>query len=153
MQSEKRYRLLFERNLAGVFRALPDERLVDSNEALLRILGYQPAAELRVNRASELFYDAADQQATFERLYRERSLTNHDVRLKCKDGTPVWVMENVSLVEDENGRPAFIEGTLFDITARKQAEQALQESEEKYRTLVTNLPDVSGPPIRTAGWY
>lgn len=141
-ESERRYRLLFERNLAGVFRALPDERLVDCNDALLRILGYGSAAEFLGHRASEIFYDPVDQRATFERLYRERSLTNHDVRLKRKDGTPVWVLENVSLVDYEDGRPAFIEGTLFDISARQQAEQALRESEEKYRTLVTNLPDV-----------
>ena len=141
-QSEKRYRLLFERNLAGVFRALPDERLVDCNEALLEMLGYSSAAEFLSRRASELFYDRAEQEATFARLYRERRLTNHDVRLKRKDGTAVWVLENASLVEDDEGRPAFIEGTLFDITDRKRAEEALRESEQKYRALVTNIPDV-----------
>ena len=124
-QSERRYRLLFERNLAGVFRALPDDRLLDCNEALLRILGYETAAELKAVPASEIFYDPEERRATFERLYRERSLTGHDVRLKRRDGTPVWVMENVSLVEDDKGHPTFIEGTLFDITARKLAEQAV----------------------------
>ncbi len=141
-ESERRYRLLFERNLAGVFRALPDERLVDCNEALLSILGFSSTQELLSHRTSELFYDHCEQEATFERLYSEGRLTNHDVRLMRKDGTAVWVLSNISVVYDDEGRPAFIEGTLFDITGRKSAEDALRESEQKYRALVTNLPDV-----------
>jgi len=141
-ESEKRYRLLFERNLAGVFRVAADGRIVDCNEALLRMLGYDSAPEFLTLTTSDVFYDAEEGRAAFERLFRERSLTNFDVRLKRRDGTLLWALENVSLVEDENGRPAFMEGTLFDITSRKRGDQALRESEEKYRTLVTNIPDV-----------
>jgi PAS domain S-box-containing protein len=129
-ESERRYRLLFERNLAGVFRAEPDGRVTDGNQALLRILGYDSLAELAAIGPGEMFFDPADARDACEHLYREQSLTNYDVRLKRKDGSPVWVLENVSLTRDEHGQPLFMEGTLLDITERKQAEETLRKAKQ-----------------------
>jgi PAS domain S-box-containing protein len=141
-ESEKRYRLLFERNLAGVLRALPGGRLLDCNEAFLGILGYDSSAELLSLRASDLLYNPAERDDLGKRLYGERRLTIQDICLKRKDGSPVWVTGNITLVEDEHARPSLIQVTAFDITDRKRAERALQASEQKYRDLITNIPDV-----------
>src|SRR6185295_14524558 len=121
VESERRYRLLFERNLAGVFRALPDGRVIDCNEALLRILGYDSPREVRALAPGDIFYESEQAAKALQRLFRETTLTNHDVRLKRKDGTPVWVLGNASVTAGESGS-AFIDGTIVDITARKQAE-------------------------------
>jgi two-component system sensor histidine kinase/response regulator len=129
-ESEKRYRLLFERNLAGVFRALPESGVVECNDAFVRILGYDSVAELSAHQPSHPFYDPDEGRAALERLLQERTLTNFDVRLKRKDGTPVWTLANVSLTEDQNGRPAYIEGTLLDITERKRVEEELQKAKD-----------------------
>jgi len=137
-ESEKRYRLLFERNLAGVFRVAADGRILECNEALLRILGYDSATEFLALTTSDVFYDAEEERAAFERLFRERTLTNFDARLKRKDGTLVWALENVSLVEDEHGNPAFIEGTLFDITARKQAEHLVERLQRRTELILNS---------------
>jgi PAS domain S-box-containing protein len=129
-ESEKRYRLLFENNLAGVFRALPDGHVLDCNPALLRILGYESRAELFGRITADNFYDSAEGKTAFIRLFQTGTLSNLDVRLKRKDGTPVWVLQNVYLTADEAGRPAMIEGTVIDITARKQAEAELRQAKE-----------------------
>ena len=129
-ESERRYRQLFENNLAGVFRALPDGRIVECNEALLHILGYDSRDSLFERISSHIFYDAAEGKAAFIRLFQTGRLTNFDVRLKRRDGTPVWVLQNVNLTLDGSGRAAAIEGTLIDITARKRAEAELLQAKE-----------------------
>lgn len=59
-----------------------------------------------------------------------------EYRIIRKDGEERWIFERGKVLADTQGRPAWIEGSLFDITGRKSMEKALQESEEKYRTLV-----------------
>ncbi len=130
VESERRYRLLFENNMAGVFRALPDGRVVEVNEALRHILGCDSIDEVLAIPASEVFFDADEGRAAVGRLFECRRLNSFEIRLKRKDGTPVWVLENVSLIADENGQPASVEGTMIDITERKQIEEELRKAKE-----------------------
>jgi diguanylate cyclase (GGDEF)-like protein/PAS domain S-box-containing protein len=122
--SEARYRLLFERNLAGVFRNTLDGRILDCNEACVRILGYDSRQDLLDHGAISAYFDPGQRQATVDRLRRHGSLTNLETCLRRKDGSPVWVLENVTLLE-EDGQPSTMEGTLIDITDRKRAEQQI----------------------------
>jgi two-component system sensor histidine kinase/response regulator len=128
-ESEQRYRLLFERNLAGVFRSTTDGGFLDCNEATARILGYESRAQALRYSSAEMFYRPDDFTAAIEQLAREKALTNFEVCLKRRDGEPVWVLENVTLIED-GPDAGMIEGTLIDISARKQAEAALLEAKE-----------------------
>jgi diguanylate cyclase (GGDEF)-like protein/PAS domain S-box-containing protein len=122
--SEARYRLLFERNLAGVFRHTLDGRILDCNEACARILGYDSRQDLLDHGTIAAYFDPGQREATVERLRRHGSLTNLETCLRRKDGSPVWVLENVTLLE-EDGQPPALEGTLIDITDRKRAEQQI----------------------------
>jgi PAS domain S-box-containing protein len=85
-------------------------------------------------------FDPADREAIVRRLIEQGSLTNFEVSLRCKDGGVVWVLANVSLMRDSTGAASMVEGTLIDITARKLAEQALQESEVRYRSMFESNP-------------
>jgi len=126
-QSEERYRSLFERNLAGVYRTSLDGRILDGNEALARILGYDSAKELQGKRALDLYHDARDREVFVGRLRQHKSLANFESRLRRKDGSLCWVLENASLLESAgNDEPTF-EGTLIDITEAKQAEEELRQ--------------------------
>jgi diguanylate cyclase (GGDEF)-like protein/PAS domain S-box-containing protein len=122
--SEARYRLLFERNLAGVFRNTLDGQILDCNEACARMLGYDSRDDLLAHAAFAAYFDPGQRRAMVERLRRHGSLTNLEVCLRRKDGSPVWVLENVTLLE-EDGMPGVLEGTLIDITDRKRAEQQI----------------------------
>jgi diguanylate cyclase (GGDEF)-like protein/PAS domain S-box-containing protein len=122
--SEARYRLLFERNLAGVFRNTLDGRILDCNEACARILGYDSRQDLLEHGAISAYFDPSQRVAAVERLRRHGSLTNLETCLRRKDGSPVWVLENVTLLQEE-GQPEALEGTLIDITDRKRAEQQI----------------------------
>ncbi len=140
--SEQRYRLLFERNLAGVFRTSVDGRILDCNEAFARLFGYSSRGEMLSCQAWELYHDPADREAFLARLKNQQELTNMEYCLRRKDGTSVWVLENSTLLEGEDDAPAVIEGTSIDITERKRAEERLRQSGEDYRGLAESIGDV-----------
>ena len=130
-KSEARYRLLFERNLAGIFRYQADRGMVECNEAGARIMGWpSPQALLGLNAAS-IFAKVEDLEQVNQILGEQGLVTDFEVQLQRPDGTPVWVIENVSVTEHKEGRPFAIEGAFVDITARKRAEQALRDSEQR----------------------
>ncbi|MBU0637295.1 MAG: PAS domain S-box protein [Planctomycetes bacterium] len=135
----QRYRLLFEHSLAGVYCTTLTGEIVDCNESLATMLGYDSRADLLSHRATELYFGTADRQAFLTRLHRTGVLTNSELRLRRKDGTPIDILENVVLLSDEEGRPRIIQGTMVDISERKRAEQALRTSEQRYRELTGDL--------------
>jgi two-component system sensor histidine kinase/response regulator len=126
--SEQRYRLLFERNLAGVFRTTVDGRILDCNEAFVRLFGYSSREEMLSCQARGLYHDPADREAFLASLKNQRELTNREYCLRRKDGTSVWVLENSTLLEGEDDAPAVIEGTSIDITERKRLEERFSKA-------------------------
>ena len=126
-QSEKRYRLLFERNLAGVFRAEAGGGMLECNPALVRILGYDSPAELVGVPTSGILYDPAEEVKLLDVLAREGAINNVEILLRCKDGTSVWGLHNVCFLPPEDGGPPCIEGTVIDISQRKQTEEVLKQ--------------------------
>jgi diguanylate cyclase (GGDEF)-like protein/PAS domain S-box-containing protein len=137
--SESRYRLLFERNSAGVFRTTFDGRIIDCNDACAKIFGYASREELMGQNALD-FYADPDERGTVLNLLREiGTITNLELQLKRKDGSPVYVLENVTLLPARDDEPHTIEGTLIDITDRKLAEEQIEF--HAYHDALTSLPN------------
>jgi diguanylate cyclase (GGDEF)-like protein/PAS domain S-box-containing protein len=136
--SETRYRLLFERNLAGVFRVTLDGRVMDCNDAFARIFGY-PSREAVIGLpAGQFYFDPAERERFIRNILERRALTNVELKLRRRDGSPVWVLENVILMVEDQGEP-ILEGTLADITDRKVAEQQIEY--QAYHDALTGLPN------------
>ncbi|RPH49501.1 MAG: PAS domain-containing sensor histidine kinase [Desulfobacteraceae bacterium] len=141
-KSEKRYRLLFERNLAGVYRTTMDGRIIDCNEAFARIYGYESREEIIEHAATDLHVSAEARREFIAVLQAKEMLVGFESRGRRKDGSLVWLLENTSLVPGEDGGLKEIEGMLIDITERKRIEEALRESEEQHRLIVENSSDI-----------
>ena len=127
--SEARYRQLFERNLAGVFRSTVGGRFLDCNEAFARIFGYRSREEVLARTTSDFYFDPKDYELAITRLKQEKFLSSCEFLLRRHDGTSVWALVNETLLEEE-GESGLIEGTIIDITARKRAEAELHEAKE-----------------------
>jgi len=137
--SEKRYRLLFERNMAGVFRTTLEGRVLECNHAAARLFGYDSPEEVLAVPVTSLYHTASDREAFVRKLKSEKSLTNHEIRFRRKNGDSAWVIGNISLVDDHSGEGGIIEGTLIDITERKVAEERAQYL--AYYDALTGLPN------------
>ncbi|HEX6101138.1 MAG TPA: EAL domain-containing protein [Thermoanaerobaculia bacterium] len=135
-ESERRHRLLFERNLAGVYRNTIDGRMLECNDAMARILGYASREELLAVHAQDLYFSAEEREEFIGTIRREGGVRGAEVRLRRKDGRPVWVLESAHLLGN------VFEGTIVDITGRKLAETALRDSEERYRLMAENSTDL-----------
>jgi len=131
--AEARSRLFFEKSLAGIYTCTLDCAFLECNDAFARILGYPSPDDLLTINGRELYYSGADHDVLLAELRAESSLTNREVRLKRRDGSPVWVIANISLVPEEEIGMTVIKGSVVDITDRKSAEEALRRSEERFR--------------------
>ncbi len=116
--SEQHYRLLFERNLAGVFRLAMDGKIIDCNEALARIVGYDSRSELRDLSMFDLYPESPEREDFFARLKTGRAVTNAEMLLERRDGAHVWTLVNASVTDF--GESQVIEGSLLDVTAKKE---------------------------------
>jgi PAS domain S-box-containing protein len=128
--SEQRYRLLVQRNMAGVFRATLDGRFIDCNESFAQLLGYSSPSEVLRLGVQECYADDGERQSLISRLKERKSVASYELCLRRKDGSRAWVLENSSLVERDNGATPDIEGTVIDITERKRAEEEGRQAKE-----------------------
>lgn len=135
--SELRYRRLFEHNLAAVYRTTLDGRIVDCNKAFIDLLGYESWEDIMKCHALDFYFHKQDRDTFIKRLSEKEQLTNFERKLKHKDGQAVWILENLHIIH-ESDETQIIQGTGIDITNRKQAEEALRASEERFRSLYEN---------------
>jgi PAS domain S-box-containing protein len=140
-KSEKRYRLLFERNLASVYRTTIDGRLLDCNDAFARIFGYDSRDEAMKHPVEDFYVSPKAREDFIAALQIGGALLDFESQGRRKDGSLIWLLESASLVPGEEAELAEIEGMLIDITERKRTEEALRESEEKYRLTFNTSPD------------
>ena len=124
-KSERRYRNLFERNLAGVYRTTSGGAILDCNEAYAKALGFDSVEEIKQRNAPDFYHHPRRRETFLTKLREEHVLTNFQSLLKRKDGSPLWVLENVTLGSGEEGTE-IIEGTMMDITEWKLAEERLE---------------------------
>jgi diguanylate cyclase (GGDEF)-like protein/PAS domain S-box-containing protein len=136
--SERRYRQLFERNLAGVYRNSLDGVILDCNDSFARIFGYEMRSEVIGRNAGEMFFNQYERDAVIDMLTQVKNISGVELCLKKKDGSRVWVLENASLVESEGEAP-FMEGTLVDISGLKVAEEQMEF--QAYHDVLTCLPN------------
>ncbi|MFA6958173.1 MAG: EAL domain-containing protein [Thermoanaerobaculia bacterium] len=136
--SEERYRLLFERNPAGVFRCDAAGRILDCNQACARILGFASPSELMRMNLSHLFVTQDEMMVEFRDLRARGSITNREVELRRPDGVSSWVLVNVAIRELDDGRE-IIEGGVVDITERKHAEAKIEY--QAYHDALTGMPN------------
>ncbi len=111
--SEARYRMLFDRNVAGVFRSTLDGRILDCNDALTTCLGYASRDEILARPAWDLYHDRATREELLQLIHDNGALLNARVTLKRKDGSSLLSIISASLVPGE-GEERHLLGTIVE---------------------------------------
>lgn len=133
LESEKRYRELFENIPIGIYRTTPDGRILMTNPALVQMLGYASFDELALHNLdrerAEPTYSRSEFKNTLEEKGEIKGLEAEWVR---RDGRVVFMRENAKAIRGEDGTVSYYEGTVEDITENKLAEEARRTSEERF---------------------
>ena len=135
---------LFQFLPIGAYRSSAAGDMVSANPALVRMNGYEDEATMlaEVNRRQSDWYVLPGQRSHFHRLLARdgfvRGLVSEVVR--PVDGVRRWVSENAHSVCDAAGRLMYYEGTVEDITAQVEAQDALARSEQQLRLLTAQIP-------------
>jgi len=142
-QAEQQFRSIFENATEGIYQSSLQGKFITVNPAMIKLFGYQDIEQiLAIENTAEIYWDANERQRLASLADSEGFLTNVEVRMRRADNEPVWVLMNDRAVKNAKGETIYYEGTLLDITERKQVEEALQKSEEKYRKIFENVQDV-----------
>jgi PAS domain S-box-containing protein len=147
--SEEQYRTLVEQVPVIVYREEvtgDDMQVVYINSRVEQLLGITPAEWVEDPTIWMRSIHADDQ----ERVAEENARTERtgepfviEYRMIARDGRTIWFRDEAVLQRDEQGEPAFWQGVMMDITARKEAESSLSEAEARYRALVEQLPAIA----------
>ncbi len=140
--SESRYRDLFEHVVDGVYIASREGHLIMVNPALVEMLGYESADELKnAGRTTMLYVNPIDRERVFARLEAQGFVKNFEYRLRRKDGSEIVVLENSRAILDDDGNVVAHEGTITDITERKIAETRVFEEKERAQVTLQSIGD------------
>ncbi len=142
-ESEEKYRAIFNNAPVGIFRSSFDGQLLAANPTLARMLGYADSEELTgptTDLVRDIYPNQAARQRMLDALLASPGGINMELEFRRKGGSPFQAIFRAALHFDAEGRPAWLEGSIEDISERKQAEAALKESEEKFRAIFTNAP-------------
>lgn len=140
-ESEEKYRSLIQNINVGVYRATPDGRFIEVNPAFARIFGYKSTQDVMKIFATDLYQNPQDRESLLKKMQQNGYVKNYEIKQKKKDGTPIIISLTSQPHKDENGKIVWYDGVVEDITERKQTEQTLKQSEERYRTLFETAND------------
>jgi PAS domain S-box-containing protein len=135
---------IYQGNLAGILHDTVDGRILDCNDAVVRMLGYSSADELRAVRSQQLFYDTAERDQLLHRVCLSREVRDAEVCFRRRDHSRCWALINVRLLDAQPGQiGGTLVSTIIDITERKLWEETLRQSQERFTAFMRNLPGVA----------
>ncbi len=139
--SEEKYRTLIETINTGIFMSSLDGRFLQANSAVVAMSGYDNVDEFMRIPAANLYANPEDRVRFLDDLNKFGFVKNFQVRSLKKDGTSYWLSISAVLLKDEMGNPKSVLGSITDITERKNADDLIQKSEQRWRTLIENSAD------------
>lgn len=140
---EKKYRSIFHNAVEGIFLTTPHGRYLDVNPALAHIYGFSSPEDLVYHFKDikkQLYVDPKRRDEFVGILARDKQIIGFESQVRKKDGEVIWITENARAVYGDNGEISYYEGTVMDISDRKQAEKDLEEQRAYFSQLFANSP-------------
>ncbi|MBI4030613.1 MAG: PAS domain-containing sensor histidine kinase [Proteobacteria bacterium] len=130
-EAEKKYRTIVEHAADGLYQLSPEGKFVSANPAMADILGYDSADDLihGVYNAHEQLYENVKDRMQFLKSVKSADfIRGFEAQIIRKDGQRIWINENARVVKGEDGRVLYYEGSVENITKRKDVELKLREA-------------------------
>jgi PAS domain S-box-containing protein len=136
--NEEKYRTLVENLNIGIYRNTggPQGHFIQVNPAMVKMFGYDSAEEFMKISASDLYQDPDERKKYIEKIHKKGVVKEEELKMKKKDGTPIWASLTASAQYDEKGDIKWIDGVVDDITERKRMDELEKESRAKYEAIV-----------------
>jgi len=133
-RAELNYRSIFENAIEGIYQTTPDGEYLRANNRLVKIRGYDSFEDLKTDLKDgpDQFYVEKERRKVFQKLLEENEyVSGFESQIRQKNGQVRWISENAHMVRDDDGQLLYYEGTIQDITTRREAQEALQISKEE----------------------
>lgn len=128
-EAEMRYRSIFENAIEGIYQTTANGQYLDFNPALARIYGYESIQDLKdsiSNIQYQLYVDPHKRTEYVALMKTQGKVQNFEAQVYQKNGDIIWITENAREVRDQDGVLLFYEGTVEDISERKDYEQQIE---------------------------
>lgn len=138
----KKYRNIFENAVAGIYQTSAEGRYQTVNPMLARIYGYKSPDELMtgITDIGRQLYVNPNRRDEFKRLLQKQDvISGFESQVYRQDGTTIWISESARAIRDERGQIAGYEGTVEDITKRKETEAELHKQETLLQGVATAM--------------
>ncbi len=145
-ESEERFKAMAEGSPVGMgVVGFKDGNFLYINPSYEQYFGYDKD-ELLSKKSPDIFWDTKDRELIYKKLEENNIVSNHEVKLKRKDGSSFWSMSSIKPIKFMN-KPALL-GTFIDITDRKRAEKELQSTKDYLENLINyaNAPIIVWNP-------
>ena len=137
-EAERRYQTLFDEMPVGIFRAAELGRIVEANPALIEMLGFPDRQSLAESSILNLFASPQERNELLLCLKRAGLARNFEAQFCRVDGTIIWAEVNARATRITHDQSIHYEGTMEDITARKEAEKDLRNSEARKSAILNS---------------
>jgi PAS domain S-box-containing protein len=141
-KNEARFTELFETLQEGIYIVTPDDRILDANPALVRMLSYDSKDDLLSHSLADVLPDAEQRRLLRHEVDTQPMLQGREITLIRKDGSPVICLNTAAVVRDTSGKVLRYHGALMDITERREMERRLYQQQEFARRLIDSFPDL-----------
>jgi diguanylate cyclase (GGDEF)-like protein/PAS domain S-box-containing protein len=144
LEAENRYRSIFENAIEGIYQTSPSGQYLNFNPALARIYGYDSTEDLLLSICDiqkQLYIDTGKRTEYIALMRTHGHVYNFEAQVYRKNGDVIWITENAHEVHDVDGNLLYYEGTVEDISERKNYEHQI-----KYQATHDSL---TGLPNRT----
>ncbi len=132
-RAEEKFRSIVWNAVDGIFQTTPDGRYLSANPALARIYGFDSVEELKHNFtdiAHQLYVDEGRREEFARRMAEQGIVEHFESRVRKKNGDVIWITESARAVRSPDGTLEYYEGTVEDITLRKQFEQGMADARD-----------------------
>jgi PAS domain S-box-containing protein len=138
-----KYRNIFENAVEGIFQSAPEGRFIDVNPALAQMMGFQSPEEM-IQGFTDIAYQhyvRPEERARYRALLdRDGVVKGFEAEVYRKDKNSIWISINARAVRDKSGNVLYYEGTVENITERKQVVDSLGALEELESSILSAIP-------------